>query len=83
MSETPKNPKQFTPPDSTDWLKHEAYGDGRLLQLLEWQEEFMGKGDFRDEDDQLVSELFKGAIRKRQAELGIDPAEGPDYPSGE
>ncbi len=78
-----ENPEQFTPPDSTEWLKHEAYGDERLLQLLEWQDDFMRKSDLHDEDDQLARELFKKTIRERQAELGLDPAEGPDYPSGE
>ena len=76
-------PRQFTPPDSTEWLKREAYGDERLLHLLEWQEEFMRASDLRDEQDQLVGELFKKAIHERQAELGIDPSVGPDYPSGE
>ncbi len=79
----PQNPEQFTPPDSTEWLKREAYGDERLLHLLEWQDDFMRISDMRDENDQLISELFKKAIHGRQTELGIDSTEGPEYPSGE
>jgi len=61
----------------------EAHGDIILQGLLEAKDNLFRNGNSRNEQDQAAMARLNESIQRRELKLGIDPLEGPDYPSGE
>ena len=73
MNQTPSSP-------SADWNERAARGDAELRTLLDEQDVLFAEGSHREEADRIAISGIADKIRHRQAELGIDPMEGPEYP---
>jgi len=71
------------PSDPSELLKREAHGDLILQGLLEAKDNLFQNGDSHNEEDLAIMERLNQSIQRRQQQLGIDPLEGPDYPSSE